>query len=138
MGLSAALVAISSPTVSDDLVAAAKRIAMHVVAAQPRFLQPDLVPQDLLNRERAIIHDQFVDSGKPEHILNKIISSKLNNFVSEHSLSSQVSLVDEEDSKIPISTALQKAHGKDTQLSGFAFFKVGEDSSAADGEKDEV
>ena len=50
---------------TDDFQALAKEIAMHVAAAEPRFVSRDQVPAAELEKEKDIYRGQFAGSGKP-------------------------------------------------------------------------
>jgi elongation factor Ts len=60
-----------------------KNIALHIAAANPRYLAPADVPADILDKEREIIREQFKDSKKPEAIVEKIVDGKLAKFYEE-------------------------------------------------------
>ncbi len=51
---------------TDDFQALAKEIAMHVAAADPRFVSRDQVPGAELEKEKDIYRGQFAGSGKPD------------------------------------------------------------------------
>ena len=56
----------------------AKEIAMHVAAANPEYLNPESVPQDIVEKEKEIAREQV--KGKPANILEKIVEGKLKAF----------------------------------------------------------
>jgi len=58
-------------------------IAMHVVASQPLYVKREDVPADVVAEEAAIFAGQMVDSGKPEHIIERITEGKLDKWYSE-------------------------------------------------------
>ncbi|KAJ8610021.1 hypothetical protein CTAYLR_006650 [Chrysophaeum taylorii] len=100
LGSHAALVAVrslSGASLADiqSMAEAAKRVAMHVVAAKPSYLDGSCVPEADLDAERAILQEQVASMNKPENIVAKILGSKLDKFVAERSLSTQLSVVDE-------------------------------------------
>lgn len=64
-------------------------LAMQVVAASPRYLKPEDVPEGVLDHEREIYRAQMADSGKPEHVLDRIVEGKLNKFYEEACLMNQ-------------------------------------------------
>jgi len=66
-----------------------KNIAMHIAAANPQYVSPEEIPQDVLDQEKEIIHDQFKDSKKPPEIVEKIVLGKLNKFYEEICLLNQ-------------------------------------------------
>ncbi len=67
-----------------------KDVALHIASpAAPRFIDRDEVPSDELERERRIYEVQAKESGKPEHVIEKIIEGKLNAFYKDHVLVEQ-------------------------------------------------
>ena len=69
--------------------ALARDIAMHVAAVNPMVVRPEDVPEDILAKESEIYSAQARDSGKPEEIVEKMISGRLRKFVAEVSLLEQ-------------------------------------------------
>jgi elongation factor Ts len=67
----------------------ARDIAMHVAAANPRFLDVDSVPADFVEKEKGILVAQAESSGKPPEIIEKMIQGKLNKFLGEITLVGQ-------------------------------------------------
>src|SRR3954469_11619477 len=47
-------------------------VAMHIAAADPRYIHKEDVPADLLAKEQEIARDRARGEGKPEKILDKI------------------------------------------------------------------
>ena len=66
-----------------------KDIAMHIAAADPRFVGREEVTADVLDRERAIFREQALASGKPAAIVEKIAEGKLEKYYSEFVLLEQ-------------------------------------------------
>ncbi|MBA2380253.1 MAG: translation elongation factor Ts [Blastocatellia bacterium] len=68
-------------------------VAMHVAAADPRYLKREEVPSDILDKEREILMDQLKNdpknSGKPDEVLGKIIEGRLNKYYEENVLLDQ-------------------------------------------------
>lgn len=60
-----------------------KDVAMHIAAANPRYLKRDDVPAVELAKEREIYKEQARQSGKPENVLEKIVDGKLVKFYGE-------------------------------------------------------
>jgi elongation factor Ts len=70
-----------------------KKLAMHVVASKPMYLNKSSVPKEFVEKELAIFKEQITDADrkKPAHILDKILDGKVNKRLSEVSLLDQVS-----------------------------------------------
>src|SRR5256714_12344985 len=64
-----------------------KDIAMHVAAAEPRFVSREEVPAQLLDKEREIAREQAKNDpknrSKPDHVIDKIVEGRLNKFYEE-------------------------------------------------------
>src|SRR5437764_7150145 len=65
---------------SDEFRHLAHEIAVHIAAAEPRYLRREDVPKDVLDRERAIFAAQASDQKKPPQVIEKITQGKLNDF----------------------------------------------------------
>ncbi|HYC62168.1 MAG TPA: translation elongation factor Ts, partial [Thermoanaerobaculia bacterium] len=61
----------------------ARDIAMHIAAAEPRFLSRNDVTEKDLETEREIARDAALKSGKPESIVDKMVSGKMEKFYGE-------------------------------------------------------
>src|SRR5207253_2426798 len=65
---------------NDEFRHLAHEIAVHIAAAEPRYLRREDVPKDVIDRERAIFEGQAKDQKKPEAVIEKIIQGKMNDF----------------------------------------------------------
>jgi len=74
---------------TDEFQMLAHDLAMQVVAASPLYLTRDDVPAEVVEEEKAIYKAQMEDSGKPEHILERIAEGKLDKFYEETCLLEQ-------------------------------------------------
>ena len=72
----------------------ARGVAMHVAAANPRFISRDDVDADTVERERAVLSERAIASGKPEAIVDKIVAGQLTKFYSEICLLEQDFVMD--------------------------------------------
>lgn len=98
----------------------AKDIAMHIAAVNPMVIRKEDVPADVIAKESDIYAAQARESGKPEEIIEKMISGRLNKFVAEISLMEQ-QFVKNPDVKI---SGLLKEAGAD--IVNFVRYEVGE------------
>lgn len=74
--------------------AIARDVAMHIAAVDPMVIRPEDVPEDVLARESEIYSAQAQASGKPETVVEKMISGRLRKFVSEVTLLEQAFVKD--------------------------------------------
>ncbi|MDD9891300.1 MAG: translation elongation factor Ts, partial [Gammaproteobacteria bacterium] len=100
--------------------ALARDIAMHIAAVNPMVVRTEDVPEDVLAKESEIYSAQARESGKPEEIVEKMISGRLRKFVAEVSLLEQP-FVKDPDTKI---ADLLKEAGAD--IVQFVRYEVGE------------
>jgi len=70
-----------------------KDVAMHIAAADPKYLRREDVPAAELDKEREITREQLKNdaknANKPEDVLNKIVDGRLNKFYEENVLLDQ-------------------------------------------------
>ena len=67
-----------------DFQTLVKDIAMHIAAAKPRFATREEVTEVILEKEREIFAHQAKESGKPENIIEKIVTGKMEKFYEEN------------------------------------------------------
>jgi len=101
-GSSAALVELEAATEDGRGKAgdAAKKLAMHVVAAKPQYLHPESVPEDVISKEKAILMEKMQGTNKPPEILEKIITGQLRKFYEGICLTEQSHLIEEGNPKV--------------------------------------
>ena len=107
-----------------------KDIAMHVAAAEPRYVTRDEVSADVLDKEREIARAQAKNdpknANKPEQVIDKIVEGRLNKFYEEFVLLDQPSI---RDNAVAISQLIAQASaktGENIQINRFVRFRVGE------------
>jgi len=101
-------------------------VAMHIAALDPRFLRREEVTQEILDREREIYREQARASGKPDPVIEKIVTGKMEKFYEENCLYEQHFIKDEAMTvKELIDQAIAKL-GENIAVRRFSRFKVGE------------
>jgi elongation factor Ts len=68
---------------TDDFKELVHDVAMHIAAADPRFIRKEDVPADVLDKEKEIARARAVLEGKPEKILDKIVEGRIAKFYEE-------------------------------------------------------
>lgn len=61
----------------------AKNIAMQVAAVSPQYLNTEQVPAEVLEKEKEILKQQVINSGKPDNVVARIVEGKINKFYKE-------------------------------------------------------
>ena len=103
-----------------------KDIAMQIAAANPRYIRPEEVPSDQLEKEREIYRRQALESGKPEKVVEKIVDGKIDRFYSEVCLLEQ-SFIKNPDQKVAdILTEAIARLGENIQVKRFSRYQLGE------------
>lgn len=80
-----------------ELEEVARKLAMHVAAAQPSYRSSDAVPPDRVEQEQNILREQIKDMDKPASVIDKIVQGRMKKFYSENCLLQQTFLVGEKD-----------------------------------------
>ena len=104
----------------------ARDIAMHIAAAEPRFLRREDVTEKDLDTEREIARDAAAKSGKPENIIEKMVTGKMDKFYGEACLLEQAYIRDD---KATVTQYLQrrgKESGCSYTVTRFTRYKLGE------------
>ena len=97
-----------------------KDVAMHVAAANPMVVNGDDVPEDVLEREKAIIKEQPDMAGKPKEIVEKMMGGRIKKFLKE------ISLVEQAFIKDPDTTVGKLVSGAGAEISAMVRFEVGD------------
>jgi elongation factor Ts len=100
--------------------ALAKDLAMHVAASKPVALSMAAVPAELVQKERSIAVAKAAESGKPAHIVEKIVEGSVQKFLKEITLLGQPFVKNDKQ------TVEQLLKSKGASVAGFALYVVGE------------
>ena len=104
----------------------ARDVAMHIAAAEPRFLSRQDVTQKDLDTEREIARDQAVKSGKPENIVEKMVTGKMEKFYGESCLLEQAYIRNDKQNVGDYLKAAGKEAGCAYTVTRFVRYKLGE------------
>jgi len=107
-------------------------LAMHIAAAEPRFIRREEVTPDVLARERDIYREQALASGKPEKVVDRIVEGKLDKFYEENCLYEQHFIRDDKMTvKERIDSVIAQV-GENIAVRCFSRYKVGNSSLVAE------
>ena len=115
---------------TEDFNNLVKEVAMHIAAADPRWVRREDIPAEAIEKEKAIYRAQMENSGKPPHVLDKIIEGKLGNFYSQFVLVDQPSI---RDGSMTVSQLVAQASaktGENIQINRFVRYRMGEGAEA--------
>lgn len=111
---------------TDQFQELVRDIAMHIAAAEPRFVRREEVTADVLERERAIYREQTIAAGKPEKMIDKIVDGKIEKFYSEAVLMEQPYVKNPDQTVGELVVEKVAKIGENIQIRRFARFRLGE------------
>jgi elongation factor Ts len=112
-----------------DFQALIKDVAMQIAAAAPKVVSRDDVTPDLLEREQEIYRDQALAAGKPEAVVDKIVTGKMEKFYEENCLLEQPFIKDTSISVGDLITQNSAKIGENLVIRRFCRYVLGEESS---------
>lgn len=105
----------------------AKNLAMQIAAANPLAVSPEDLPQDLIEKEKAIYLKQAMDEGKPENIAQKIVEGRIKKYYKEVCLLAQPFIKDDSLTIQDLLNELVTVLGENIQIGRFSRMVIGED-----------
>jgi elongation factor Ts len=114
----------------DEFQQLVKDIAMHIAAAEPRFVSRDEVPANVLDKEREIARAQAKNepknANKPDQVIDKIVEGRLNKFYEESVLTDQPFVKDPSKTVGELITEKTAKTGERITVRRFTRYKMGE------------
>ena len=110
---------------TDDFQELLRDVAMHIAAADPRFIGRDEVTAADIEREKDVYRAQAAATGKPPAVIEKILEGKLGKFYEEFCLLDQPFIKDQTQTIAQIVAAKVAKLGENITVRRFARFKVG-------------
>jgi elongation factor Ts len=101
-------------------------IAMHIAAADPRFIRKEDVREEDIAKEKEIQRGRALQEGKPEKVVDKIVEGRMSKFYEEICLYEQPFVKDNTITVKELVTSLIAKLGENIIVSRMARFKVGE------------
>jgi len=111
---------------TEEFGAFIRELAMHIAAMAPRYVCREEVPNEVIEREKAIYRQQALESGKPEKVIDKIVEGKLEKFFNEVCLLEQKFIRDPDRTIEELRKELSVKTGENIVIRRFARFQVGE------------
>jgi elongation factor Ts len=103
-----------------------KEVAMHIAAADPRWVRREDVAPEAIEKEKSIYRAQMENSGKPANVLAKIIEGKLGSFYSQFVLLDQPFVRDDKITVAQLVAETSAKTGENISIGRFTRFRVGE------------
>ncbi|HDA8205614.1 translation elongation factor Ts [Staphylococcus aureus] len=99
---------------------AARDVAMHIAAINPKYVSSEQVSEEEINHEREVLKQQALNEGKPENIVEKMVEGRLRKYLQE------ICAVDQGFVKNPDVTVEAFLKTKGGKLVDFVRYEVGE------------
>ncbi|MBX7150735.1 translation elongation factor Ts [bacterium] len=113
-------------SVQADAYSLARDIAMQTAAMSPMYVNRTEVPQELLEKEMAILREQGKNEGKPEKVLENIIKGRLEKYLQEICLVEQIFVKDSSKTIKELVNDFGKKIGKKVAVQKFERFRLGD------------
>ena len=114
---------------TDGFIDLAHNLAMQIAATNPISLNKESVAADVISKEKEIYTDQAKSSGKPDHIIEKMVEGKLSKFFQENCLMEQTYIKNSDKKVLDLMTETIATLGENITVSQYIRFAVGESDS---------
>jgi elongation factor Ts len=111
---------------TDDFNNLVKEVAMHIAAADPKWVRREDVPAEAIDKEKGIYRAQMEGQNKPANVIEKIVEGKLGSFYSQFVLLDQPSIRDGNVTIAQVVAAASAKTGENIQINRFTRYRVGE------------
>ena len=101
-----------------------KDIAMHIAAMNPKFVKPEDVSAEIVEKEKEIWRAQLTNEGKPAEMLEKIMAGKEKKFREEAALLTQAFVKNPEMTVEQVITDAVARMGENIQIGDFVRYEL--------------
>ena len=112
---------------TDEFQTMARDLAMHVAASNPRYVRPEEISEQDLEREKEIYRSQLLEEKKPEKIWDKIIEGKLKKYFEEVCMMNQKFIKNTDITVSSLVNNMIAKTGENIVIRRFARFQLGEE-----------
>ncbi len=103
-----------------------KNIAMQITAAKPEYVRKEEVPQEIIEKEKAILRAQALNEGKPEKIVDKMVEGRIEKYYKEICLLEQPYIKDGDKSVGTLLNETIAEIGENINIRRFVRYELGE------------
>lgn len=112
---------------TQDFQSLVKDIAMQIAASNPLYVSRGDVPEELIAKEREVYRAQALESGRPEHVADKIVEGRMEKFYQEVCLLEQPFIKDTNITVEELIKSFIAKLGENIVVKRFARFEVGKE-----------
>lgn len=110
---------------TEDMKKFAHDVSMHIAAQNPQFVSREQVNEAFVAKERAILREQLIASGKPEKMIDGIVDGKINKLLSDVCLLDQPFVKNDQLTIHDLLRDLIAKMGESIKIARFCRFEVG-------------
>ncbi len=110
---------------TDDLKQFAQDLCLHITALKPLYIEPANVDEKFLMHEREIFKAQLADAGKPEKIIDQIVTGKIEKLFDEVCLIRQSFVKNDQLTVNDVLDGLRAKMGEKIVIKRFARYEIG-------------
>jgi elongation factor Ts len=111
---------------TDEFQELVRDVAMHIAAADPRFVAREEVTDEDLATERRIYREQALEQGKPEAVVDRIVDGKVGKFYAEAVLLEQPFIKDPDKTIEQLLAEKIAKIGENIRVRRFSRYRLGE------------
>lgn len=111
---------------TDDFQNLVKDIAMQIAAMNPKYIRREDVPEEELEKERAILREQALAEGKPERVIDRIVEGRISKYFQEVCLLEQTFIKDNEKTVDQLVRSAIARIGENISVRRFVRYEMGE------------
>jgi len=111
---------------TDDFKELGKALAEHIAAAAPIAIDKDMVPAEKIESERRVFVEQVKASGKPDHMIDKIVEGKIEAYYKDVCLLHQMWVRDTKKSVGDLVKEVAAKTGENIKVRRFVRYQLGE------------
>ena len=113
-------------TEEEDFSLLLKDMSMQIAAANPSVIEREELPPEALEREREIYSQQAKSEGKPEKIIDRIVSGRMEKYYQDTCLLEQSFIKDQDKTVGELINETARKLGGEIKVQGFLRFRLGE------------
>ena len=110
---------------TDDFKEFARDVAMHIAASNPEFLNPESIPAERVEKEKAFFIEELSGQNKPAEMIDKIIAGKLAKYYETVCLTNQPFIKDPDKTITTLTTDLISKLGENIVIRRFERIELG-------------
>ena len=109
---------------NEEFKSLAHDLALHITAMNPKYLKPEDVPQEVIEKEKSMFKEQTASLNKPANVVEQIIDGKLNKYFDENCLLNQKFVKNDEKSVKDLIVEYVAKIGENIEIGKFARFEI--------------